>query len=97
VGLHQSETRARDRRRLLARVLARLLGRGEGTIREIDRMLELTTMALAPARHVQLGRLSELVGEDDRGLALKGARIERRRKVRHRRHGLSLPSKGRAV
>jgi hypothetical protein len=53
-------------------------------------VLELATMAIAPARQVQRGRQSECVGEDDRGRALEGVRVERRREVRHRRHGLSL-------
>jgi len=74
-----------------------LLCLGENAIREIDCLLELTTMALAPARQVQRGRLSQLVGEDDRGRALDGERVERRREVWHRRHGLSLPSQSRAV
>ncbi len=88
VGRHQRGTRARAQ----PPVPARLLGRGEHEIREIDRVIELTTMAIAPARQVQRVRLSELIGENDRGRALEGVRIERRREVRHRRHGLSLPS-----
>jgi hypothetical protein len=67
VGLHQGGTRARDRP--LGPVPVRF-GRGEDAIREIDRVLELTTMAIAPARQVQRGRHGECVGEDDRGRAL---------------------------
>jgi hypothetical protein len=55
VGLLQRGARARAR----PRVPARLLGRGEDAIREIDRVLELTTMAITPARQVQRGRQSE--------------------------------------
>jgi hypothetical protein len=97
VGLDQRGTRARAHPRIFARVPALFRGYGEGAIRQIDRVLELTTMAIAPARQVQRGRRSECVGEDGRGGALEGMRVERRREVRHRRHGLSLPSRSRVV
>jgi hypothetical protein len=88
VGLHQRGTRARER----SNVPAHALARRERAIREINRLLKLTTMARAPIRQVQGARLSEFIGENDRGRALKSVRVERGREVRHGRHGGFLPS-----
>jgi hypothetical protein len=79
VGLHQRGTRARDR----LRVRPFFVGRGQGAIREIDRLLELTTMAVAVP--------GEGVGEPGRGCAREGVRVERGREVGRASHGLSLP------
>jgi hypothetical protein len=92
VRLHQRGTRARYHSSILASISG--LHHGDGATREIDCAFKLTTMSLAPTRQVQRGRLSKLFSENDRSRARKSVRIERCRKVRGRRHGLSLSKEG---
>jgi hypothetical protein len=72
MGLHQGEPSTRNG----PSVRGPRFGGGKGAIRKIDRVLDLTTMAIARAGPVQCGRLCQRIGEHACRRALEGLRVE---------------------